>query len=526
MKKIYFALSAVFLSTAVMASNILMVLPLGSASHKNIFTPIAQKMGQKGHDVTIVSMYETKLSASSGIAFRDIVASTAYKLVQDATGDFNVFEMNQNADNINKEVMKKILKHIPEYCEAFLNDPALDAVWRSKPDLVMLPAFMNECGLTFVHKFNVPFVYVTTSGLTSWTADSIGNPENPAFVPNQYLPFSDDMTLVERSINSVVRFISPIVRRYLVLNRLETVVKKFLHDETVSFVDLDRSASLVLVNSHFSLGYPQPLSKNVIEIGGMHCRPSNDLRKIDSEMDDFLKESTDNKALIFSLGSHIKSSQMPNHMIEMFVNAFNKVSYNIVWKFEGMRPANLSDNVLTREWIPQQDLLGHPSVGGFFTHGGLLSLMEATYHGVPVISMPIMSDQSLNAKKAASTGLGITLDLDKLSEQKIADAIVEVMGNPAYRMEAERRSAVFRDQETHPVDRAVYWAEYVLRHRGAAHLKPSSLKLSSFQYYLIDVAIFLLSLVTFCIVAMVWLVRKFITIVKTFLKFITFTKKC
>jgi len=504
-----------------MASNIMMVLPLGSASHKNIFTPIAQKMGQKGHDVTIVSMYESKFSTTSSIAYQDIVASTAYKFVQEVTGDFNVFEMNENADNINKEVMKKVLKHLPEYCDAFLRDPAVETAWQSKPDLIMLPAFMNECGLAFVHKFDVPFVYVTTSGLTSWTADAIGNPENPAFVPNQYLPFSDDMTFIQRSINTVMRVVSPLVRRLLVLNRLEAVVKKFLNDQSVSLNDLDRKAAVVLVNSHHSLGYPQPLSKNVIEIGGMHCRPSNNLREIDTELDDFLNEVEPNGALIFSLGSHIKSSQMPGHMIEMFVNAFSRVPYNVVWKFEGKRPANLSSNVLTREWIPQQDVLGHPSVGGFYTHGGLLSLMEATYHGVPVISMPIMSDQSLNAKKAASIGVGITIDLDQLTEQKIIDVIVQLMGSPKYLQEAHRRSLVFRDQETHPVDRAVYWSEYVIRHQGAAHLRPASLKLTFVQYYLLDVITFLLTLLITSLAVIFCLVRIISNVIKRIRKMVT-----
>jgi len=520
MEKIFLFLNILLLSTSGMASSILMILPLGSASHKNIFTPIAQKMGRKGHDVTIVSMYETKFSTTSAIAYRDVVASTAYKFVQDVTGDFNVFEMNQNADNINKEVMKKVLKHLPEYCEAFLGDPAVKYVWNTKPDLIMLPAFMNECGLAFVHRLDVPFVYVTTSGLTSWTADGIGNPENPAFVPNQYLPFSDDMTLIERSINSVVRVISPVVRRFLVLNRLESVVKKFLNDESVSLNDLDRSASVVLVNSHHSLGYPQPLSKNVIEIGGMHCRESKNLREIDTVLDDFLNEVQPNSALIFSLGSHIKSSQMPENMIQMFVNAFSRVPYNIVWKYEGERPANLTDNVLTRAWIPQQDILGHPSVGGFYTHGGLLSLMEATYHGVPVISMPIMSDQSLNAKKAASIGVGVTVDMGQLSEQKIVDAIAQVMGDSKYLEEAQRRSLVFRDQETHPVDRAVYWSEYVIRHKGAAHLKPASLKLSFVQYYLLDVITVLLTLLITSSAAVFWFVKIVLKVPKAIMEIV------
>ena len=38
-----------------------------------------------------------------------------------------------------------------------------------------------------------------------------------------------------------------------------------------------------------------------------------------------------------------------------------------------------------------------------------------------------------------------------------------------------------------PVEEAVYWTEYVVRHRGAAHLRPKSLQLSWFQLLNLDI---------------------------------------
>ncbi|XP_018013903.1 UDP-glycosyltransferase UGT5 [Hyalella azteca] len=467
------------------SSKVLMVLPLGSASHKNIFTPIAQKLGEKGHDVTVVSMYSSNFKGSTAPAYNDIVAETARQQMINSTGEFNVFQMYKESENINSQVMKKVIKNIHVYCEAFLKDPAVQSAWMNKPDLIMLPAFMNECGLAFVHKFQVPFIYVTTSGLTPWTADIMGNPENPAFVPNQYLPYTDEMSLWQRVINSVFRIVSPIARRHLVLNRLEKVVKEFLKDEHFSLEEVERNASVVLVNSHHSLGFPRPMTPNVIEVGGMHCRPSKDLQTIDPELSHFLDVTGEKNAILFSLGSHIKSSSMPEDVLSMFVNVFNRLPY-------GERPSNLSSNVITRPWLPQQDVLGHPAIGAFFTHGGLLSLQETAYHGVPIVALPLMSDQTLNAKQAESIGMATVLELKTLSEQNIEDAILRVMNNPSYGKEARRRSVIMKDQETHPLDRAVYWTEYVMRHQGAAHLKSKAANLSIVQYFLIDVGFVLL----------------------------------
>lgn len=49
-------------------------------------------------------------------------------------------------------------------------------------------------------------------------------------------------------------------------------------------------------------------------------------------------------------------------------------------------------------WCPQLDVLAHPSVGCFMTHGGWNSTLEAISSGVPVVAMPHWSDQPTNAK--------------------------------------------------------------------------------------------------------------------------------
>ena len=44
-----------------------------------------------------------------------------------------------------------------------------------------------------------------------------------------------------------------------------------------------------------------------------------------------------------------------------------------------------------------------------------------------------------------------------------------------------------RDQKERPLDRAVYWIEYVIRHQGALHLRSSSRYLNLFQRNLIEI---------------------------------------
>ena len=38
-----------------------------------------------------------------------------------------------------------------------------------------------------------------------------------------------------------------------------------------------------------------------------------------------------------------------------------------------------------------------------------------------------------------------------------------------------------------PMEKAVYWAEYVIRHKGASHMRSAALDLAWYQYFLLDV---------------------------------------
>jgi hypothetical protein len=51
------------------------------------------------------------------------------------------------------------------------------------------------------------------------------------------------------------------------------------------------------------------------------------------------------------------------------------------------------------------------------------------------------------------------------------------------RENAQRLSRIFKDQPQKPLDAAIYWTEYVIRHRGAVHLRSGAADLNAFVYY-------------------------------------------
>jgi glucuronosyltransferase len=56
-----------------------------------------------------------------------------------------------------------------------------------------------------------------------------------------------------------------------------------------------------------------------------------------------------------------------------------------------------------------------------------------------------------------------------------------------YRENAQRLSRIYRDQPLTPLQQAVFWTEYVIRHKGAPHMRSAVLDLTWYQYFLLDV---------------------------------------
>ncbi|KAL6530479.1 hypothetical protein OROMI_028368 [Orobanche minor] len=64
---------------------------------------------------------------------------------------------------------------------------------------------------------------------------------------------------------------------------------------------------------------------------------------------------------------------------------------------EGFESRVEGRGMIVRDWAPQLEILGHPSIGGFMSHCGWNSCMESISMGKPIIAWPMHSDQPKNA---------------------------------------------------------------------------------------------------------------------------------
>lgn len=67
----------------------------------------------------------------------------------------------------------------------------------------------------------------------------------------------------------------------------------------------------------------------------------------------------------------------------------------------------------------------------------------------------------------------------------------------------QRLSALHRDRPVDPLNLSVFWTEFVMRHKGAKHLRPAVHDLNWIQYFSLDVMA-LLATVLFVVVVLIF----------------------
>jgi len=100
------------------------------------------------------------------------------------------------------------------------------------------------------------------------------------------------------------------------------------------------------------------------------------------------------------------------------------------------------EHVLVRPKVPLLDLM--PRLDAVVCHAGLNTVTEALAHAVPLVLAPVTSDQPITAAQAAAAGAGVRVRFDGTSPERLREAVLAVLDDPAYRAAAARLQKAFR----------------------------------------------------------------------------------
>nr|XP_020043130.1 UDP-glucuronosyltransferase 2A1 isoform X8 [Castor canadensis] len=258
-------------------------------------------------------------------------------------------------------------------------------------------------------------------------------------------------------------------------------------------------AEIWLIRTYWDFEFPRPYLPNFEFVGGLHCKPAKPLPK---EMEDFVQSSGENGVVVFSLGSMVKN--LTEEKANLIASALAQIPQKVLWRYKGKKPDTLGSNTRLFDWIPQNDLLGHPKTKAFITHGGTNGIYEAIYHGIPMVGVPMFADQPDNIAHMKAKGAAVEVNMNTMTSADLLSALRDVINDPSYKENAMRLSRIHHDQPVKPLDRAVFWIEFVMRHKGAKHLRVAAHDLNWIQYHSLDVIGFLLA----CLATAIFFVTK------------------
>ena len=464
------------------AENILF---LGFPGYSHLFglANVGKFLQSQGHNVLLASPPQLKdklekhgvnLLLYHGLGDYPEVLSAQYSILKDYFATSSILQRLQavlHGDKDSQLVSGVVIKMLKD--EQLLKD-----IEDFKPDLIVLSSTAVTVMLTLIpYKLNVPFIMMGSAELPQHTRAPI----LPTVHPHNWLPFTDQMTFLQRALNTITHLLAYRVNPFID----SSLINEYIAEKPyISPIDLQAKALLWIIRQHGVLSYNPPTMPNVKRVGHLQTLTP---KPLPSEFQAFV-ENADNGVIIVAFGSILTFT--PTHVTDKLLAAFEQTKYKFIIQ-GSVKHGKQSDKFMFRKWLTQFDLLRHQKTKLFITHCGSNSFQEALIAGVPMIGFPIFADQPHNAGKIVTKGFGLKLDLKSFTVQELVSAIEEVTTNPSYKAKVGKASAILKSERVPAVEEAAFWINHVLTF-GGEHLRSYAQDIPLWKYLGLDIIAFFL----------------------------------
>ncbi|XP_017598904.1 PREDICTED: UDP-glucuronosyltransferase 1-1-like isoform X1 [Corvus brachyrhynchos] len=473
------------------AAGKLLVVPVDGSPWLSM-REVLDLLRQKGHEVVVVAPEVTMhIKPSENFVMKRY--SVPYTQ-EEMDKDFKVFlqtsfEEGSFLERFLKvyESMKRVSNMVAASCQHLLQNKELMRYLEESKFDALLTDPVGPCGVILAEHLSLPSVYFLRGVPCGLDFEATQCPNPPSYVPRGFSQLTDHMSFLQR-VKNLLFDTQNLFLCGFAIEPYSKLASEFLQRE-VTVLDLLRKGSVWLLRLEFVLDYPRPLMPNIIPVGGVNCAH----KELPQEFEAMVNASGEHGVVVFSLGSMV--SEIPMKKAMEIAEALGTVPQTVLWRYTGKAPPNLPKNVKLVKWLPQNDLLAHPKTRAFITHGGSHGVYEGICNAVPMVLMPLFGDQMDNAKRVESRGAGLTLNILEMTSNDISTALKAVINDKKYKENIQRLSDLHLDRPLHPLDLAVHWVEFVMRHKGAPHLRPAAHDLNWVQYHSLDVIAFLAAVV-------------------------------
>lgn len=474
------------------AARILSIFQVPAYSHQSVYRSLMTELAKRGHEIVHISPFPGLDHPN----VTEISLESSQKIYQDM---LNVVEMKQKKYSA-RETYKLVMDMTYAVLEAQYNQPEVKKlIAEAAPgvfDLVIFEYFTFIPTIAFGELFDCPMIGVTSMDTSYVVHEMFGNPSNPVIHPDAlFFSFpAPHLSFTQRVYSLAMQTLWQLYHKPKDDRRVMKILHRHFPNVTANRKKLEDRVALMMVNTNLNLHPIRPLVPNFIQLGFLHIEPPKTLPN--GDIKDFL-DASKHGVIYVTFGTSIRTTDFSPQLRETFLNAFAKLKFDILWKFES-DSIEKPKNVMISKWMPQSDVLAHPNVKLTLFHGGQQTLEESIDREVPMVVIPFIEEQKGSARTIVDKKIGLKLDFHSLNEKVLVKTIHEAM-KPEYKKNVQHLKNLVYDQPETSRERAIWWTEFTIRNRGCDNLKYAGRDIPFYKEFCLDIFGFLV-LICFAIV--------------------------
>lgn len=285
-----------------------------------------------------------------------------------------------------------------------------------KPDCIVHDS-LNVLGKVIAAKTNTPAIcYVPTFVLTPQLIFS-----SSAYLYPDYLKF----------ISHPIQAIQMIMKYRSLYSRLK------LQPPPIIDVFSNKEMLNVVFTSRFFQPDGENFDKGYTFVGPIIYNRNDQKDKLNLPNDD-------HPIIYISLGTVYNNKlEFYKKWISFFKNTSYQVYISIGKCIEKKDLGTVPKNIVVDDYLPQLEILKKSAL--FISHGGMNSVNESLYYGVPMVLFPQIQEQKINSARVEKLGAGIWYKQTELNEKSMTDMVNKLITNGSYKENALKLGKTLKD---------------------------------------------------------------------------------